>query len=219
MDQYFEVLEKSKNSIALNIVEQMGFDETADVLEKGRAAQMGEMRIWNGVKYQKTPKGWIPVKGEQKSEKKEPEAENKEQGNKKSAEKQEGSEKKSVFIEKLSQEIKRERPNWSDETIKDAEKVLSKHESSVKKFMSISFPAADYSFLLSDGKKTEIDGNEIIFKTVADRDKTKYHYQVSLGSKVLANGIYNSGSKWTTASKVKNSCKIDALLRYLHIGY
>lgn len=71
MDQYFEALEKSKNSIVLNIVEQMGFDETADVLEKGHAAQMGEIRIWNNIKYQKTPNGWVPVKGEQKSEKKE----------------------------------------------------------------------------------------------------------------------------------------------------
>lgn len=92
MDQYFEALEKSKNSIALNIVEQMGFDETADVLEKGRAAQMGEMRIWSGVKYQKTPQGWVPVKGEQKSEKKEPEAEKKDE---KPVEKKEGVGKKS----------------------------------------------------------------------------------------------------------------------------
>lgn len=63
MDQYFEALEKSKNSIALNIVEQMGFDETADVLEKGRAAQMGEIRTWNGTRYQKQSNGsWNPIK-------------------------------------------------------------------------------------------------------------------------------------------------------------
>ena len=81
MDKYFEVLEKAKGSVALNINEQLGFDSTADTLEKGRAAQMGEMRIWNGVKYQKTPQGWIPVKGEKQpfksEEKKEIEGENK----------------------------------------------------------------------------------------------------------------------------------------------
>lgn len=63
MDQYFEALEKSKNSIALNIVEQMGFDETADVLEKGKKASVGEIRDWNGTRYQKQPNGsWNPIK-------------------------------------------------------------------------------------------------------------------------------------------------------------
>ena len=71
MNNYFEALEKAKGSVALNINEQLGFDSTADTLEKGRAAQMGEMRIWNGVKYQKTPQGWIPVKGEKQPSKSE----------------------------------------------------------------------------------------------------------------------------------------------------
>jgi len=62
MDKYFEALEKSKNQVTLGVLGQVGFDETAEVLEKGKKAAMGEIRDWNGVKYQKTPKGWAPVK-------------------------------------------------------------------------------------------------------------------------------------------------------------
>ena len=71
-DPKFLVL-KSKENQLLGILGQVGFDETADILEKGRRAQMGEMRIWNGIKYQKTPNGWIPVKEETKAEIKLPE--------------------------------------------------------------------------------------------------------------------------------------------------
>jgi len=62
MDKFFEALEKSKGSIALDIANQVGFDETADILEKGKMASIGEIREWNGKKYQKTGNGWIPVK-------------------------------------------------------------------------------------------------------------------------------------------------------------
>ena len=33
-----------------------------DSLEKGKAGQLGEIRTWGGKKYQKTAKGWRPVK-------------------------------------------------------------------------------------------------------------------------------------------------------------
>ena len=73
MDKYFEALQKSKGSIALSIADQVGYDGTADVLEKGRAAAMGEIREWNGIRYQKTPKGWMPVKQQESASKTEPE--------------------------------------------------------------------------------------------------------------------------------------------------
>lgn len=34
----------------------------SDELEKGKAGQLGEIRTWSGKKYQKTAKGWRPVK-------------------------------------------------------------------------------------------------------------------------------------------------------------
>lgn len=41
-----------------------------DELEKGKAGQLGEIRTWGSKKYQKTPKGWRPVKaGTQSSQK------------------------------------------------------------------------------------------------------------------------------------------------------
>lgn len=73
MDKYFEALQKSKGGIALSIADQVGYDGTADVLEKGKAAAMGEIREWNGIKYQKTPKGWALVKKQVGASKTEPE--------------------------------------------------------------------------------------------------------------------------------------------------
>lgn len=68
MDKFFEALEKSKNAITLGLLEQVGFDETAEVLEKGKKAQIGEIRDWKGIKMQKTAQGWVPVKGGSKPE-------------------------------------------------------------------------------------------------------------------------------------------------------
>lgn len=39
-------------------------DSTAEILEKGKAAAIGEIRTWNGKKYQKTANGWMPAKSE-----------------------------------------------------------------------------------------------------------------------------------------------------------
>lgn len=75
MDKYFEALEKSKNQVTLGVLGQVGFDETAEVLEKGKKAAMGEIREWNGIKYQKTPGGWVPVKQQKGVSKTEPEKE------------------------------------------------------------------------------------------------------------------------------------------------
>jgi len=35
-----------------------------DLIEKGKRAQFGEIRTWNGKKMKKTAEGWVPVKGE-----------------------------------------------------------------------------------------------------------------------------------------------------------
>lgn len=84
MDKYFEALEKAKQGIDLSrsFINQ---DQTAgdalflDELEKGRKAQLGEIRTWGGKKYQKTAAGWKSVKtgGSSTSKQKEQGGENK----------------------------------------------------------------------------------------------------------------------------------------------
>ena len=66
MIEVSEILQKAKQATVLNIASQIGFDETADILEKGRKAQVGEIRDWKGVKMQKTANGWVPVKQQSK---------------------------------------------------------------------------------------------------------------------------------------------------------
>ena len=75
MDQFTEALQKSKavnrmvdSFVNKDIVAQDSLQ--LDELEKGKAGQIGEIRTWGGKKYQKTPKGWRPVKaGAQSSQK------------------------------------------------------------------------------------------------------------------------------------------------------
>ena len=67
MDKYFEALEKANQGVDLSgsFINQ---DQTAcdalflDELEKGKRAQIGEIRTWGGKKYQKTTNGWQSVK-------------------------------------------------------------------------------------------------------------------------------------------------------------
>lgn len=82
MDKYFEALEKAKQGVDLShsFINQ---DQTAgdalflDELEKGKAGQLGEIRTWGGKKYQKTSKGWRPVK--KSTQESSPSEENKEE--------------------------------------------------------------------------------------------------------------------------------------------
>ena len=67
MDQFTDALQKSKavsrmvdSFVNKDIVAQDSLQ--LDELEKGKAGQLGEIRTWGGKKYQKTPKGWRPVK-------------------------------------------------------------------------------------------------------------------------------------------------------------
>lgn len=63
MSDLLYVIKKAKTNNILNIISQIGLDETADILEKGRPAQIGEIRDWHGIKYQKQPNGeWKLVK-------------------------------------------------------------------------------------------------------------------------------------------------------------
>lgn len=74
MDQFTEALQKSKavnrmvdSFVNKDIVAQDSLQ--LDELEKGKVGQLGEIRTWGGKKYQKTPKGWRPVKAGSHSDK------------------------------------------------------------------------------------------------------------------------------------------------------
>lgn len=64
MDQYFDALQKShtREGILSSVSETK-----EEFFEKGKKAQIGEIRTWKGVKFQKQPNGgWIPVKADKK---------------------------------------------------------------------------------------------------------------------------------------------------------
>ena len=66
-----------ENQVINNILNQIGPDQTAEMLEKGKKANIGEIRDWGGKKMQKTVNGWVPVTQGAKPSKKPENAENK----------------------------------------------------------------------------------------------------------------------------------------------
>ena len=57
---FFDVLDKSRAIDRLH--KSIMPDTTAEILEKGKRAEIGEVRTWGGYKYQKTQNGWVPFK-------------------------------------------------------------------------------------------------------------------------------------------------------------
>lgn len=70
MSKFFDVLDKDEAMDRL--CKSIMPDDTADILEKGKKADIGEIRDWGGHKYQKTAAGWIMIgkSGQTKSENK-----------------------------------------------------------------------------------------------------------------------------------------------------
>lgn len=86
--------------------------ETEEV-EKGKRAQLGEIREWNGKKYQKTASGWVSVKGD-----------NDKKPSKDLTESQIDGE-----IDRYNQAIKRAKAEGNTEAVKRFEGVIKKLES------------------------------------------------------------------------------------------
>lgn len=66
-DIFTSVLDK--DNVMDRICKSIGPDTTAEILEKGKRAEIGEVRTWGGYKYQKTASGWVPFKEGSKQEK------------------------------------------------------------------------------------------------------------------------------------------------------
>lgn len=67
----------TKQSVAFNILNNVSEDSTAEYLEKGKRAQIGEIREWQGGKFRRTFDGWVPVKEGEGGKKEEQESEEK----------------------------------------------------------------------------------------------------------------------------------------------
>lgn len=58
----FEKVTKDSINGVIGILNSIEPDRTAEVLEKGKPAMVGEIRTWSDGKYRKTATGWEPVK-------------------------------------------------------------------------------------------------------------------------------------------------------------
>ena len=58
----FEKITKDSINGVIGILNSIEPDRTAEVLEKGKPAMVGEIRTWSDGKYRKTATGWEPVK-------------------------------------------------------------------------------------------------------------------------------------------------------------
>ena len=123
--------------------------------------------------------------------------------------------------------------NWTDEKVQKIQDALIEHENTAKKIMSTTFPPASWGIGGGDKKIKVTDTDEFIFRTHASIDTTSrnpslrggthYDYTITCrignSEKVIASSSHSSGSRWSTANEAKNDCKVDALVRYLHISW
>lgn len=67
----FDKITKDSISGVIGILNSIEPDRTADILQKGKPAMIGEIRTWSDGKYRKTATGWEPVKSGSESRPKE----------------------------------------------------------------------------------------------------------------------------------------------------
>ena len=121
--------------------------------------------------------------------------------------------------------------DWTSERIERLISKLVQYEDDAKRIMKTSFPAAEFGLFVT-GKSVQMSSGDIlIFRTTSSIDTTSrnpefygstdYRYTISLKSnyaeKVIASDMRSSRSRWNTPAEVKTRCKVEALLRYLHI--
>ena len=137
------------------------------------------------------------------------------------------------FVNKTIQQIKEKYwGDWNEQKEKSVESILRNNEKLVKKFMSMTFPAAGWSSLHPEEKSIDIGDNEsIIFSAYKSTDTTsrnpafrgstdyyyRIYYQVGYMKKEISRSSYSSASKSSTLSERKNDCKIKGLIALLHI--
>ena len=134
----------------LKMLVQLSLKEVStslDTLEKGKVAQIGEIREWSGQKMKKTATGWIPVNEEERDrEKVEPE--------KVEPEKQYSEEELATFARKSSESHLKQAASGSDEKLRiaaqkelvrreDEEKPLTKKEVEKEKENKESLPSTE----------------------------------------------------------------------------
>lgn len=93
-----------------------------DNIEKSKAAQIGEIRTWSGIKMKKTSDGWVPVKEKKDKIKTDEDSSNKENSNQE-PEKKEYSEKElAEFAKQTSESDLKQAASGSDEKLRIAAK-------------------------------------------------------------------------------------------------
>lgn len=71
----FDKITKDSINGVIGILNSIGPDSTADILQKGKPAMVGEIREWSGKKYKKNLNGWVPVKDDEGDTKEKPKEE------------------------------------------------------------------------------------------------------------------------------------------------
>jgi hypothetical protein len=140
-------IEKKRNQIAENLVSSYSQDSiqavsAAEFIEKGKKANLGEVREWGGGKYQKTTTGWVPYN---------------EGGGKVKEHKEEGS-KSSKEFEDYVDRAGKEMAKWeTDKSHYSADSVETLRYFAKKAGMALGKSPQEIDKMLSEAKKKHID--------------------------------------------------------------
>lgn len=69
MSEFFDAIKRDRDRVQKAILSNVIDPNLKDFFEKGKRAQVGEVREWNGVKMRKEASGWVPVGNESKTKK------------------------------------------------------------------------------------------------------------------------------------------------------
>lgn len=208
MDNIFtSVLDKS-NAMD-RMCKSIGPDTTAEILEKGKRAEIGEVRTWGGYKYQKTASGWVPFKEGSKQEKK-TSNEPKESGDK-------------AEIERRIKEIESEQDQIEETTQKNLLAIF-KEELGPETVVNFTYPGERAEIYLGKGSWDSITVKySHLDRFSGDAGERKFGISVGVGSKTIEPGssyakIISLANKLLTDINLSDKVKSE-LINYQEAGH
>lgn len=196
----------SKDNAMDRICKSIGPDTTAEILEKGKRAEIGEVRTWGGYKYQKTASGWVPFKEGSKQTSNEP----KESGDKAEIEAQ---------IKKVEDE-----QDQIEETTQKNLLAIFKEELGPETVVNFAHPGDRAEIYLNKGLWDSITVKYSHLEYISgDAGERKFGISVGVGSKTIEPGssyakIISLANKLLTDTNFSDKVKSE-LINYQEAGH
>lgn len=196
----------NKDNAMDRMCKSIGPDTTAEILEKGKRAEIGEVRTWGGYKYQKTASGWVPFK----------------EGSKQTSEEPKGSGSKAE-IEKQIKRVEDEQDQIEETTQKNLLAIF-REELGPETVVNFTYPGERAEIYLGKGSWDSITVKySHLDRFSGDAGERKFGISVGVGSKTIEPGssyakIISLANKLLTDTNLSDKVKSE-LINYQETGH